>query len=70
MTDDPDHISFAEWLIDLNAEAIRTGYMELPFVGCTGQLCWYPDYSAGLKPGEALCRASIDGLQFGFDYCD
>jgi hypothetical protein len=71
MFDDLDHISFAEWLIALNACAVKAGYKNNPpFLRITGQLFWYADYQDGLSPESALEAAAMDGLEFGADYLD
>ena len=71
MFDDLDHISFAEWLITLNACATKAGYKNNPpFLRMTGQLFWYADYHHGLTPEAALEAAAKDGLAFGVDYLD
>ena len=71
MFNDLDHISFAEWLIALNACATKAGYKTpKPFVQITGQLFWYADYQVGLTPEAALAAAAKDGLEYGVDYLD
>ena len=65
---DLEQISFAEWLIALNACAASSGYRGIPFVQITGQLCWYGDYMEGLSPRAALELTAQDGLMFGGDY--
>lgn len=68
--DDLDTISFAEWLTELNAEAVRVGFADEPIVHITALLCWFADYEAGLTPQEALEEAINDGEEFGEDYTD
>jgi hypothetical protein len=68
MIDDLDHISFAEWLIALNACAVKAGYKGEPLVIITGQLEWHPFYEDGVSPADALALAAADGLAFGFLY--
>jgi hypothetical protein len=63
-------ISFAEWLIELNAEAVKIGFVHEPIVHVTALLCWFADYEAGLTPQEALAEAISDGEEFGEDYAD
>jgi len=64
MQDDLEHVSFAEWLIELNACAVKAGYKGEPITTITGQLEWYHFYEAGLKPRTALERATQDGQEF------
>jgi hypothetical protein len=69
MIDDLDHISFAEWLIALNACAVKAGYKtDEPFVQITGQLCWHSFYEAGVPPSVAINTAAMEGAEFGADY--
>ncbi len=63
-------ISFAEWLTELNAEAVRVGFADEPIVHVTALLCWFSDFEAGLTPQEALEEAINDGEEFGEDYAD
>ena len=65
---DLDHISFAEWLIELNACAVKAGYKGQPLVQITGQLCWYADYESGVSPEDALKQGAKDGLEFVSSY--
>jgi hypothetical protein len=67
---DLEQLSFAEWLIDLNAYARRSGYRGRPLVKITAMLAWSVDYDAGLTPAAALLQAAADGIAFGQDYCD
>ncbi len=67
---DLDPISFAEWLTELNAEAVRVGFADEPIVHVTALLYWFADYEAGLTPQEALEEAINDGEDFGEDYAD
>lgn len=67
---DLETVSFAEWLTDLNAEAVRVGFVDQPLVHVTALLCWFADYEAGLTPEEALAEAMSDGEEFGEDYQD
>lgn len=62
--------SFAEWLTELNAEAVRVGFADEPLVHVTALLGWFADYEAGLTPQEALGEAINDGEAFGEDYSD
>ena len=68
MRDDLDYISFAEWLIELNACAVKAGYKGQPLVLITGQLCWHTDYESGVSPEEALRVAEKDEMKFALDY--
>jgi hypothetical protein len=71
MQDDLERISFAEWLIELNACAAKAGYKgDQTFVQITGQLCWYSYYEEGLTPAAALKIAATLGTEFGADYED
>jgi len=70
MFDDLDHISFAEWLINLNACAIKAGYRGGPFVTITGQLSWHSFYEAGISPKTALRIEEDNAMKFGRDYCE
>jgi hypothetical protein len=63
-------ISFAEWLIELNAEAVNIGFAREPIVQVTALLCWFVDYEAGLTPQQVLAEAISDGEEFGEDYTD
>ena len=63
-------ISFAEWLTELNSEAVKAGFKDKPLVHLTTLLCWFSDYEAGLTPEEALLDAMTDGNKFGQDYRD
>lgn len=63
-------ISFAEWLTELNAEAVKAGFADEPIVHVTALLGWFADYEAGLTPQEALEEAIADGEVFGDDYAD
>lgn len=63
-------LSFAEWLTELNAEAVNIGFADEPIVHVTALLCWFADYEAGLTPQEALEEAINDGEEFGEDYAD
>jgi hypothetical protein len=65
---DLETISFAEWLTELNAEAISIGFADEPIVHVTALLGWFADYEAGLTPQEALEAAISDGEEFGEDY--
>lgn len=65
---DLEAISFAEWLTELNAEAIKEGFTDEPLVHVTALLGWFADYEAGLTPQEALDEAIADGEAFGEDY--
>ncbi len=67
---DLESISFAEWLTELNAEAVRVRFDDEPIVHVTALLCWFADYEAGLTPQEALEEAINDGAEFGDDYTD
>lgn len=67
---DLETISFAEWLTELNAEAVNIGFADEPIVHVTALLCWFADYEAGLTPQEALEEAISDGEEFGEDYAD
>lgn len=58
---DLEAISFAEWLTELNAEAVRVGFADEPIVHVIALLCWFADYEAGLTPQEALEEAIHDG---------
>lgn len=68
MRDYLEHISFAEWLIELNICAIKAGYKGQPFTQLTGQLNWYADYESRLVPQDALDNALKDGAEFGEIY--
>ncbi len=64
-----EHISFAEWLVELNACALRAGYKcDQPFARITGILCWHSFYEEGYAPSEALTAAAQEGEKFGTDY--
>lgn len=67
---DLEAISFAEWLTELNAEAVKAGFTDEPLVHVTALLGWFADYEAGLTPQEALEEAINDGEAFGEDYID
>ena len=67
---DLEAISFAEWLTELNAEALKEGFTDEPLVHVTALLGWFADYEAGLTPEEALDEAIADGEAFGEDYTD
>ena len=67
---DLEDLSFAEWLTDLNAEAVTIGFAEEPIVNVTALLGWFAAYEAGLTPQEALEEAINDGEKFGEDYAD
>lgn len=67
---DLEAISFAEWLTELNAEAVKAGFTDEPIVHVTALLGWFADYEAGLTPQEALEDAINDGEAFGEDYAD
>ncbi len=67
---DLETISFAEWLTELNAEAVNIGFADEPIVHVTALLCWFADYEAGLTPQEALEEAINDGEEFVEDYTD
>lgn len=67
---DLETISFAEWLTELNAEAVNRGFADEPIVHVTALLCWFADYEAGLTPQEALEEAINDGEELGEDYAD
>ncbi|MGB9154081.1 MAG: hypothetical protein WCD70_13460 [Alphaproteobacteria bacterium] len=67
---DPDQISFAEWLVELNALAVKSGYKGQPLVEITGQLEWLYFYESETSPANALKIAENDGIRFGADYCD
>lgn len=67
---DLEAISFAEWLTELNAEAIKEGFTDEPLVHVTALLGWFADYEAGLTPQEALDEAISNGEAFGEDYTD
>ncbi|MDD5585341.1 MAG: hypothetical protein PHY92_00095 [Alphaproteobacteria bacterium] len=69
MQDDLERISFAEWLIELNACAAKAGYKgDQPLVQMTGQLCWYSFYEEGLTPAAVLKIAATTGAEYGADY--
>jgi hypothetical protein len=68
MHDDLDHVSFAEWLIELNACAVKAGYKGQPLVRITGQLCWYGDYESGIPPEKALKIVEKETKEFASDY--
>jgi hypothetical protein len=70
MIDDLDRISFAEWLIDLNACAVRAGYKGAPLVIMTGQLEWHHYYEDGMTPAAALDAAATDGAMFEREYAE
>jgi len=65
---DLDRISFAEWLIQLNACAAKSGYKCPSLTHVTGQLCWLHAYETGLSPHTALVQAEADGIEFGEVY--
>jgi hypothetical protein len=65
---DLETISFAEWLTELNAEAVNIGFADEPIVHVTALLCWFADYECGMTPQEALEEAIADGEAFGEDY--
>lgn len=68
-TIDLDHISFAEWLVELNDVVASKGFLTTGgFVAETGQLEWWSSYEAGLSPEEALYVTALDGLEYGSDY--
>jgi hypothetical protein len=69
--DDLDHVSFAEWLIQLNAYAAEAGYKTgRPLTHLTGQLCWYHFYEDRMTPNEAIETMIRDAIEFGADYLD
>ncbi len=70
MFDDLDHISFAEWLIELNACAVKAGYKGEALVKITGQLEWHHFYEDGTTPEAALEIAAKDGVVFGIEYAE
>ena len=65
---DLDHISFTEWLVELNSYARDAGYREKLLVDQTGTICWFSYYLEGTDPKEALQMAEQDGMEFGSDY--
>ena len=65
-----EQISFAEWLIALNATARAQGFKGDPITKITGQLCWYSFYEAGVTPERALAAATRDGEKFGEAYVE
>ena len=67
---DLDHISFTEWLVELNSCAHDTGYRGVPLVNTTGTMCWFSYYLEGVDPSDALDLTAQDGMDFGEDYCD
>lgn len=67
---DLDHISFAEWLVELNACAVKARYKGPPLTEITGQICWHPHYEEGLAPNTALELAAKEGTEFGQDYME
>ena len=70
MCEELEQISFAEWLIALNAYAANAGYNGQPLTLITGQLCWHSFYEAGVPPSVALEAAATEGRKFGSDYED
>jgi len=70
MLEDFERVSFAEWLIELNACAVNVGYKGGPLAIITGQLEWYQSYIDGLTPPSALDLSAQDGKELGKYYDD